>query len=180
MSHRFLVAALAFLAMPHSADAARLVHIRIELDGKTLLEGDTADSGYPPPAAVWRYLSSTALEAAKDGASIPTDPADPLKATLTGKIHIDVQYGGKADVTELHLVRRAANVGWAVAEEDVERVAQSIGLGTIPQVVPPLAEKVHTVIANVTTAPLWLWLAGGLALLLLVAMLVILMRRRPA
>ena len=66
----------------------------------------------PPTAAIRpRPLSGDIsrarhIEPAKAGATIPTDPADPLKATLTGKIHIDVQYGGKADVAELHLVRR--------------------------------------------------------------------------
>ena len=180
MARRILLAVLIPIALPAAADAARLVQIKIELDGKPLLEGGTADSGYPPPASVWRYLTSTALDPAKEGAAIPANPADPLKATLTGKIHIDVQYGGKADVAELHLVRRAANVGWSVAEEDVERIAQSIGLGTIPEVVPPLAEKVHTVIADATVAPVWLWLAGGLALLVMVAVIAILMRRKPA
>jgi hypothetical protein len=179
MLRSFLLVVIAVSVFPIGAEAARLVWIKIDLDGKPLFESGTADSGYPPPAAVWRYLTSAPLAPAQ-GIIVTAEPANPLQATLSGKIHIDVQYGGKADVSELHLVRRAANVAWTVAEEDVERIAQSIGLGTVPVVVPPLAEKVHTVIADVSVAPVWLWVGGGLVLLVMLAAIVILMRRGQA
>ncbi len=132
----WVMAALALL--PSVAYAGRVGEITIEVDGKQHLSKHTYDNGSPPAAAVWRYLSSTELEPVA-GATIPVDPVDPLRATLRGKIVIEVRYGGKAEVAELRLVRRSPEAGWVVDSDDVERMAASIGLRDIPQVPPDTA-----------------------------------------
>src|SRR5438876_2710156 len=131
-----IAALLLLIHLTGYAEAARIITITIDVDGKPFLEGGSGDNGSPPPAAVWRYLTSSLLSPAQ-GVAVAPDPADPLKATLVGKIHIEVRYGGKADVEELQLVRAGTNVGWTVAEDDVERIAKDIGLGIMPVVTPP-------------------------------------------
>ena len=131
-----LAAGLAALALPGPAFAGRIVDINIELDGKAYLAAAKGDSGLPPPEAVWRYLAVVQLHP-EEGVKIAPDPADPLRLTVRGKIAIDVRYGGKATVSELHLTRSSPDAGWSVLPEDVERIAKEIGLGEPP---PPSPE----------------------------------------
>jgi hypothetical protein len=92
-AYRFLAFAMLAL-LPAPAQAARVGTIKIHVDGKLWLSGGTFDDGSPPPAAVWRCLTSGELRLV-EGAAIAADPADPLRATLRGRIVIDVRYGGK-------------------------------------------------------------------------------------
>ncbi len=119
----------------------------------------TGDNGEPGPAIVWRYLTTRPLKPAV-GVTIVADPADPLKATIKGKILVEVRYGGKAEVNELHLDRPAANVEWTVAFDDVEAMAKSIGLGDLPPPVPPLPPSPPPAQPQ-SAAPVWLWPAGA-------------------
>jgi hypothetical protein len=161
-----LVLAASALA-PASALADRVVSIVIEVDGKPYLGGAAGDSGHPSNAAVWRYLAVRELEP-REGVTITPDPADPLKATLRGKIVVDVRYGGKAEVEELRLVRRSPDAGWTVAEDDVERMAKDIGLGDVPPPVAPQAMPPPRAAAFVNMPMFWI-VAGGLVVVLLAA-----------
>lgn len=151
-----------FISIPSVALASRVGGIKISIDDQKVLSASTFDNGTPPPAAVWRYLSSTELKPA-DGITIPVDESDPLKATLRGKISIDVRYGGSAEVSELRLVRGSLESGWLVAPEDVESIADSIGLRDIPVVLPSPAQD-QIAEPEVKPASPWLWISIGAAI----------------
>ena len=130
----FLAVAL-LVSGPSAAFAARIGTIEIRVDGKVLLRGSTHDNGAPPPSVVWRYLSRpTGLDELRPepGVEIVPDAGDPLRATLKGKIVVEVQFAGKAEVSELRLVRKSPSAGWSVAEEDVARMANGMNLSTVP------------------------------------------------
>jgi hypothetical protein len=172
----------AVLLLPRAAFAARILGISIQVDGKPHLAGRAWDSGSPPKAAVWRYLTSTELR--PEGVEVPSDPSDPLKATLRGKITINVRYGAKAEVQELHLVRRALNAAWTVDPDDVERIAKGIGLEEIPVLRGnPSPELVRT---DQTASPVpdgfpWFWAVGsGAAVVLAVGIGGLVARGRTA
>jgi hypothetical protein len=168
--------------IPRAAFAARIIGISILVDGKPYLAGRAWDSGSPPKAAVWRYLTSTELR--PKGVEVPPDPADPLKATLRGKITVNVRYGGKAEVPELHLIRRAAETAWTVDPDDVERIAEDIGLKEIPVVtVNPLPELTGSdqTAPTVSDSFPWFWAVGsGVAVVLVVGIGGLVARGRTA
>jgi hypothetical protein len=177
--------ALALLSfLPSAAQAGRIGWITITVDGRNWLSGATADNGTPPPAAVWRCLASNELQPAQ-GVTIAPEPSDPRRATLRGKIAIDVRYGGQAEVKELRLVRRTPAAGWTVDPEDVERIAKDIGLAVVPAVIPQ--PRPATTGAGRHTEPAaggfpWLWAAGGGAAVLVAVLVWVAMsgRRRRA
>lgn len=129
--HRWPYAlALAMLACLDNGDAqaAKAINVKVEQNGKVVLQGiysahDTADA-----AEAWVDLDKPALEAAQD---IPGDLADPQQATLTGNIRIVVTWGrepvASAQVDRLRLLR-VANKQWRLPRDEVERTAQVAGL----------------------------------------------------
>lgn len=122
------VAALAVFGFPPRAQADRILGIIISVDGKPHLYGDDGDDGRQPPLTVWRYLASAELRPAPDVVIAP-DPSNPLTAILRGRVDIRVDYGGKAVVRKLRLVRPdVGRTRWSVAPADVERIARDIGL----------------------------------------------------
>src|SRR5205807_25169 len=102
---------------------------RVARPAGTAQGGRWTPAGRAGAAGVWRYLRFSQLGPVR-GATVTPDPDDPLRATLRGEITVDVHYGGKATVKELHLVRQTPTAGWTVAPDDVERMARDIGLGT--------------------------------------------------
>ncbi len=122
-SHRWDVVFLAIgivLASTGRTFAARLVPIALSVNGKVAMKASWGDNGHPGPDHVWEYLKNAKFECVKNFAVEP-DPQDPLRAKLTGKVVLDVAYGGRADVSELRLVRPAADAAWQVAPEEIER-----------------------------------------------------------
>lgn len=179
-----VLAILVLALLPSIAQAGRVGSIKIAVDGHTLLTGNTFDSGSPQPAAVWRYLTSTELRPA-EGVSIPPAQSDPLRSTLRGKITIDVQYGGKAEVKELRLIRQNLTGGWTVDSEDVERIAKDIGLKNIPVVMPdsrPSGSETAQSGNPINGAFTWVLIAGvGVAVLVAaITWIAILVRRGRA
>ncbi len=89
------------------------------------------------PEVVWGYLSKVQLKAVGE---LPPDPADPLRATLTGKVRIAVLHTGRPAgvsgdtrtdvvVDELRLVRTAPGADtWQFAPGEVERTAAAAGI----------------------------------------------------
>lgn len=165
------------------AQTLRSVTIKIEVDGKPLLTTITGDNGTQPPEVVWRYLARYPLVPVR-GASVEADPNNPLRLTLKGKVVVDVPYGGKAEVPELRLQRKAAKEGWRIDEQDVEAMAKSIGLPAAPTPAPastPSTPKDEMKIGSQPTpapppaaAPtfggsIWTWLGGGFVVLVLIA-----------
>jgi hypothetical protein len=99
--------------------AARLVRISISVDGKVVMTSGWGDDGHPGADAVWRYLRQAKFTPPRNS-QIEPDPSDASTATLKGRVVLDVAYGGRADVSELKLVR-AADGSWQVAPEEIER-----------------------------------------------------------
>jgi len=171
-----LVGLLAPAIYPPEAVAGRVLGFTIRLDGKDHLFGSAGDNGEASAADVWRRLSVTEL-APVDGAEVKPDADDPLRATLRGNIAIDVTYGGKATVKELHLVRKSPTaVGWTVDSADVEQLAREIGLPDTPA--SPGTEQAATAPAASQQSP-WVWVGAGLAMSLFASgFLVTWLRRR--
>jgi hypothetical protein len=178
-ARRVLAVALVAL-LPSVAHAGRVCATRISVDGKTWLAGAFIDGGLTQPADVWWRLASNELQPA-DGVTIPPDPADPLRATLRGKIVIDVQCGGQAEAKELRLIRRAPGAGWTVDLLDVQRLAKEIGLDNVSGVVPQ--QRAAGPGPRPTSAPAaggipWLWVAGGGAAVLAAVLIGVTLARR--
>ncbi|HEV8071840.1 MAG TPA: hypothetical protein VGP76_29270 [Planctomycetaceae bacterium] len=100
--------------------AARYVPITITVDGRPALKGGTGDNGNADPDVVWRYLKNAKLQPIGDY-RVERDSQDPLRATLTGKIILEVSYAGRADLSELKLIRGDEGGTWKVAPDEIER-----------------------------------------------------------
>jgi len=171
-----VVALLVPAIYPSEAAAGRVLGFTIRLDGKDYLFGSAGDKGDASPPDVWRRLSVTEL-APVDGAEVKADADDPLRATLRGNIAIDVTYGGKASVKELHLVRKSPTaIGWTVDSRDVDEIAKEIGLpesSAAADTEPPAAT------AAASQQSPWVWVGAGLAMSLFASgFLVTWLRRR--
>lgn len=171
-----LIAALSPLAFASNADAARALSFIIRVDGKDSLAGIGGDDGDAAPAVVWRRLASTELKPAP-GTDIKADDANPLRATLRGEIEIDVTYGGKANVKELHLVRENPTAAWMVDREDVERTAKDIGLPEPNAAAGPETQTAVGAAKSSEQSP-WLWVGAGLAAALFVSGIMVSWMRR--
>jgi hypothetical protein len=100
--------------------AARYVPITITVNGHAALKGGTGDNGDADADTVWRYLNKAKLEPIA-GYIVERDPQDRLKATLTGKIVLEVSYAGRAELSELKLIRADEFATWKVAPDEIER-----------------------------------------------------------
>ena len=98
------------LASP--AYAARLIRIKIYLDGEVILEGGAGDDGHPDADAVWKRLRSRKLKATEHFQKLNVAP-DAKETTVTSDepigpldpIIVDINYGGKATTRRLKLIR---------------------------------------------------------------------------
>jgi hypothetical protein len=112
----------AVLVSPQPAFAVRLVRFSVSIDGKVVLETSTADHGEDADTT-WRHLKHLYLRPVK-GYRVHSDDG-PLRATLKGKVIIQADAGGRAEVTELQLVRDKEDAPWKIAPAEVERTLQS-------------------------------------------------------
>ncbi len=99
--------------------AARYVPITIWVNGHAVLKGGTNANADADPDALWQYLKNVKLEPIADYRVEP-DPQDRLRATLAGKIVLEVSYAGRAEVSELQLIRDEFAT-WKVAPDEIER-----------------------------------------------------------
>jgi len=100
--------------------AARYVPITISVNGHAVLKGGTGDNGDADPDALWRHLKNAKLQPIGEY-RVESDSRDRLRATLTGKIVLEVSYAGRADVSELKLIRADEFGTWKVAPDEIER-----------------------------------------------------------
>jgi hypothetical protein len=117
-----IVLVAAFLSTPDSG----AIVITVDLDGRPYLTGRLAsetvgivrgeDESSPGPTVAWRRYSVTPLRP-EPGIRVPTEPGDPLHATLRGQIHINVKQSYEVTVLGLRLVRRAVDSDWVIAED---------------------------------------------------------------
>jgi len=99
--------------------AVQLVRYVLSIDGKPVLE--TSTSGHGESAdRMCQHLKQLHLRPVK-GFRVQPDRDDPLRATLQGKIVIQVDSGGRADVSELRLIRENEETPWLVAPAEVAR-----------------------------------------------------------
>jgi hypothetical protein len=103
--------------------AARYVPITITVNGHAILKGGINANADADPDALWRHLQNVNLQPIADY-RIEPDPQDRSRSTLAGQIVLEVSYAGRAEISELKLVRdRFAN--WKVAPDDVERTLEN-------------------------------------------------------
>jgi hypothetical protein len=100
--------------------AARYVPITISVNGHAVLKGGIGDNGAADPDVIWGYLKNAKLQPIGEY-GVEHDPQDPSRATLTGKIVLEVSYAGRADVSELKLIRAGDFATWKVAPDEIER-----------------------------------------------------------
>jgi len=123
---------------PATAAEDMTITTSIQVDGKPHLEGSGLYSGSLAAFSVdvwgnaWGCVAAMELKPVK-GVEVPPDQADPLKATLKGRITIEWGELRIAETDQLHLVRRAADAVWIVAPADAERIAKEIRLAHAPQ-----------------------------------------------
>jgi hypothetical protein len=104
--------------------AARYVPITVLVNGRAVLKGGTSDNGDADPDVVWGYLKNAKLQA-NGKYRVEPDPHDRLQVTLKGKIVLDVAYAGRAEVSELKLVRVDEFQTWKVAPDEIERTLKT-------------------------------------------------------
>jgi hypothetical protein len=126
------------LVFSEPAFAENFVKFVVSIDGKVVLVTSTGDEGEGADT-VWRYLLTLTFrpvtkedlrsilfkEACVEGYKVEADRGDPLRAMLKGKLLIESADGGRAEVTELKLVRANDSTGWKVAPSEVERTFKS-------------------------------------------------------
>jgi hypothetical protein len=78
--------------------AARFVPVSVSINGKVVIKSGRWDNGRVGADTLWRYLKDLKFQPI-DGLDVEPDREDPLRATLTGDVAIDVRYGGRADVS---------------------------------------------------------------------------------
>jgi hypothetical protein len=112
------------VAAGSQAFAARLVPMSLSINGKVVMKASWGDNGSPGPDVVWRYLKNAKLQP-MNGFTLEPDRDDPLHATLTGNVVLEVSYGGRADLSQLKLVRAAEDGPWQIAPAEIERTFKS-------------------------------------------------------
>ncbi len=125
------LAALLLLAAP--TQAARLLNVHFEQDGKAVLLTYYDDGGRADAPKVWRYLATQPIMVAKKPVGIAADAQDPKTAVLTGAIRIRVQHVRRviveATVKRLKLVRKdTKDQRWFLPSSEVERIAKAAGI----------------------------------------------------
>jgi hypothetical protein len=104
--------------------AARHVPIAVSIDGKVVIKSGRWDNGRVGADSLWRYLKDLKFQPIS-GFSVEPDREDSLRATLKGDVVIDVRYGGRAEVSELKLIRANEDAPWQIVAAEVERTLRS-------------------------------------------------------
>jgi hypothetical protein len=107
------------LISSRAAVAAHLLRFEVSIDGLAALETGTVDHDESADTA-WRHLKDLKLSPIK-GYQVEPAKADPLRAELNGKVIIQCAEAGRAEVSELHLVRAQEDAPWTVDAAEVER-----------------------------------------------------------
>ena len=159
-----LVALVALAAAPADVRAERTLKFTVSINGELRLTGDGADNGQAPQEVVWRRLATTPLHPVEGTEPIPADPANPLRAFVRGNILVEVSTAGRAQASELRLIRSTPTSGWTVAPEDVNELGRSLGFGepaagTESNATPTTAPAEEPA----SGVPLWVWLGGAIA-----------------
>lgn len=115
-----ILAVGALLLCSQPAFAVRLVRFNVWIDGKVALETFTDDTGEVDADTLWRNLKRLKLGTVKEY-KVEADSDDPLRATLKGKVIIESVYSGRAEVSELKLVREKDDAAWKIAPAEIER-----------------------------------------------------------
>ncbi|HKB05199.1 MAG TPA: hypothetical protein VKD90_23445 [Gemmataceae bacterium] len=159
-----LVALVALAAAPADVRGERTLKFTVSINGELRLSGDGADNGQAPPEVVWRRLATTPLHPVEGAAPIAADPTSPLRALVRGNILVEVSTAGRAQTTELRLVRSTPTSGWTVAPEDVNQLGRSLGFG---EPAAGAADNAASAAAPAeepaTGVPLWVWAGGAIA-----------------
>lgn len=132
MRHRlaFAVASLLAVSLLPGCSGQRLLHVEIERNGVRALETQYGVSDSLDPAAMWASLQGETFTAV---APIPSEPTDPEKASLKGKIRIVIHHVDKeiaaAKVSEVRLTRAdGTNDHWKLAVGEASRTSHAAGL----------------------------------------------------
>lgn len=114
---------------------ARLVRVRVIMEGRTVLEGSTSDDGRVDADGVWDYLHEVKLK--------PTDAFKDLTIAADGKdttlensgapgqqrtLEVYVAYGGKAFPRSIRIIRIPKDrfgKEWRIDGKDVDRMFDS-------------------------------------------------------
>jgi hypothetical protein len=108
----------AVLLLAPSAEAMRYVEFNILQGQRIVLRTSVGDSGHEDAATVWRYLRRLPLRS-MNGYAVRPNPGQPLRATLTGKLRIQGNWGEEVTLSRLRLVRADASAKWTIDPQDV-------------------------------------------------------------
>lgn len=167
-----------------SADVApqHTFEINVTVDDKTFLRGR-----YPGDVTS-AWLPGIPLRT-EEGVTIAADPADPLKASLHGRIVVaSGQY--HTEVKELRLYRTTQVDSWRIQTEDADRIGNEFRKALMAAqeeeakrprpTPPPTTTPATTADSPPTVTNYWPWIAGGgIALVAVLALVVIVMRKTP-
>jgi hypothetical protein len=134
---RLLVAACLVGLTVSPVQAARLLEVRIEQDGQTVLTGMTSDSGDNHPYVTWEKLKEVELE---PFGTFRKSFRGATQARLKGPVRISILHGGRVIaegraqvvVAELRVVRYISASGWRVAAGEMERTRKAAGITPPP------------------------------------------------
>jgi hypothetical protein len=112
-------------ALPSQCYAQYNCPVKIELQGKALLEGLIRDTERPPTDVLWEInLQTLSFSPAKDAKGLP-DPKTKGEAKLAGDLSVVIDGAGQVRLKELRLVRNKFNSSaWVIAPEDFKRILQ--------------------------------------------------------
>lgn len=103
--------------------AARYVPITIWVNGNAVLRGGTNANAGADPDVLWQSLMHVRLQPIA-GYRVEPDPHDGSRATLKGKVVLEVSNAGRAEGSELQLVRDES-ASWKVAPDEIERTSKT-------------------------------------------------------
>ena len=114
---------------------ARLVRVRVIMDGRTVLEGTTSDGGRVDADGVWDYLHEVKFKPTERFKELKI-AADAKDATLENSggpgqprtLEVYVAYGGKAFPRSIRIIRTPKDrfgKEWRIDSQDVDRMFDS-------------------------------------------------------
>jgi hypothetical protein len=103
--------------------AARYAPITIWVNGNAVLKAGTNANAGADADVLWRSLENVRLKPIA-GYRVEPDRPDGSRATLTGRVVLEVSYAGRAEVSELQLIRDAS-ANWKVAPDEIERTLKT-------------------------------------------------------
>ena len=112
-----------FLVASQFAVAVRYVNYEVSMDGKVVMKTSTWDNGHPDADSVWRVWM---VYCSKKSKALRRSQMQMTRyATLKGNVVIQTAYGGRAEVTQLQLVKESEFAPWKIDPAEVERTLKS-------------------------------------------------------